>query len=194
MYLQLPNQTPMLLTDRVSNLEATLNASENPGLFGTHFYAGGVVPDVLTAFGADTLGVAANLWVSELVIPKNTLLTGLSVLIGSVGGTDKIIVTLYDVNGNLLANSALAGTLVSTASLFQRLAFSAAYQAKPGKYYIGVMTSSTTAKIQTQVGGDHDAGVLTGQTVYAASMFTLTNPIVPPSTFTTGKGPVAMTY
>jgi hypothetical protein len=177
------------LSTRVGNLEAFEISKQNPGLLGLHFYAGGFVPPALATGGTDTTGIATQLWVSELRINANTLITGLSFLIGSVGGTDKVIVSLYDANGNLVANSALAGATVGTASTFQRVAFTAAYSAAPGLYYVVVSTNGTTAKIQTQAAGDHNCGVITGQ-VFG----TLPATITPPSTFTAAKGPIVMTY
>lgn len=189
MYLQLGQTNPLQLQDRVANIEVNLNAGQVANLAGTHWYAGGFVPPTLASGGTDTTGVATQLWVSELRIEKNTLVTGISFLIGSVGGTDKVIASLYDVNGNLLANSALAGATVGTASTFQRLAFAAAYAAGPGLYYVAISTNGTTAKLQTQAAGDHNCGVITAQT-----FGTLTTPITPPATFTAAKGPIAMTY
>src|ERR1017187_2117467 len=188
-YQQLSATTPIVLTDRVANIEAELTAGEVANLVGTHNYAGVFVPSALATGGTDTTGIATQLWVCELQIVKNTLLTGLSYLIGSVGGTDKAIAALYDSAGNLLANSALAGATVGSASTFQRLAFTATFQAKPGLYYVMVSTNGTTAHIQTQAAGDHNAGVITAQT-----FGTLTTPITPPSTFTAAKAPIVMTY
>lgn len=187
-YQQLGATPPLGVTDRLANIELDLNVSETPSLLGTHFYAGNVTPNVLVTFGTDSAGIATQIWVCELQIPKNTLLTGLSYLIGSVGGTDKVIVIFYDVSGNILANSAVAGVTVGTASTFQRVAFTSTFPAKPGKYYVGVSTNGTTAKIQTQIAGDHDAGAIIGQT------FGTLVAITPPSTFTAGKAPIVCTY
>ena len=173
---------------RVLNLEALAVTKQQPGLLGAHFYAGGFVPAALASGGTDTAGVATQVWVGELRIDGNTPITGLSYLIGSVGGTDKAIAVLYDANGNVLATSALAGVTVGTASTFQRLPFITPFQAEPGLYYVGISTNGTTAKIQTQAAGDHNAGVITGQT------FGTVVAIAPPSSFTAAKSPIAVTY
>jgi len=173
---------------RIQNLE-TFDQTDQILLAGYHSYAGGFVPASMSAGGTDTTGIATQFWLSELRIIGNQQINGLAYLIGSVGGTDKAIVALYDVNGNLLANSALAGTTVGTASTFQRIAFVTPYQASAGKYYVMVSTNGTTAHIQTQIAGNHDCGVLTAQT-----FGTLTTPITPPSTFTASQGPIVMTY
>lgn len=154
----------------------------------THNYAGGVVPTATTS-GTDTFGIATVIWVSEVFIPANSLITGVSYLIGSVGGTDKAIAVLYDAAGNVVANSDTAGTTVGTTATMQRLAFVTAYAAKgPGLYYIGISTNGTTAKIRTQVFGDHNCGQITAQT------FGTLVAITPPTTFTASQGPIAMTY
>jgi hypothetical protein len=176
------------LVTRVTNLEQAELARQLAGVSASRVYAGGYVPTSLTAGGTDTAGVATQVWVSELRLNGNVLITGLSYLIGSVGGTDKAIAVLYDANGNVLANSALAGVTVGTASTFQRLPFVTPYQASPGLYYVGISTNGATAKIQTHPAGDHNAGVITGQ------VFGTLLPITPPVTFTAAKAPIVMTY
>src|ERR1017187_3587650 len=107
-YRQLVYGTAEDQLTRMANLEADIQANETPGQRGSHSYAGEWVPQTTTA-GTDTAGVATQVWVTELKMGGNTLITGISYLIGSVGGTDKAIAILYDSNGNVLANSALAG-------------------------------------------------------------------------------------
>ncbi len=186
-YLNLTTTSGENWTDRIANIEAETNAQNSPNLLGSHFYAGGYVPATFTA-GTDTFGIATVTWVSEIRIPENALITGLSILLGSVGGTDKIIVALFDANGNVLATSALAGVTAGTAATFQRVPFTAPFQAGPGKYYAAAATNGTTAKLLLQAAGDHDAGSITGGT------FGTVVAITPPSTFTAAKAPIAMTY
>ncbi len=186
-YLQLTETNPVTLSGRIDAIEADLNAREVTSIAGTHLYAGEFVPAALTT-GTDTAGVSTVIWVSELRINGNVLITGLSYLIGSVGGTDKAIAILYDSAGNVLASSALAGATVGTAATFQRLAFIAAYKAGPGLYYVGISTNGTTAKIRTQAAGDHNTGQITGQT------FGTLVAITPPTTFTAAMAPIVMTF
>lgn len=188
MYNQLNNNTPIVLGDRVTAIEASLYATQAANLLGAHFYAGcGFVPATLTT-GTNTAGVATTIFVNEIIINQNANLAGFAFLIGLTGGTDNVIATLYSSTGAVLATSALAGTLVSTASTFQRLAFVTAYAAGPGRYFIGIQTNGTTATIATQAAGNHYAGQITGQT------FGTPAAITPPSTFTVGKGPIGMLY
>jgi hypothetical protein len=171
--------------DALEALQLSVKGTISPQ--GTHFYAGGYVPVSFTD-GNDTTDITNDIWVNEVRIRGNTLITGVSYLIGSVGTTDTVIAILYDSSGNVLAYSALAGTTVGTAETFQRLPFVTAYQASPGLYYIGISTNGTHAHLQTQVAGNHNAGVITGQT------FGTPTAITPPSTFTANKGPIAMLY
>lgn len=179
---------PNDLFTRVTNLETDTQANELPGVLGTHIYAGEFVPQTTTA-GTDTAGIATQLWVGELRVWKNVSLTGLSYLIGSTGGTDKVIVALYSSAGVLLANSALAGATVGTTATMQRVAFTTLYPAGPGLYYVVVSTNGTTAKIRTQAFGDTNAGVITGQ-VFG----TLPATITVPTTFTASSAAVVMSY
>jgi hypothetical protein len=186
-YLQLPTTTPIVLGDRVTNLETTMGLGQVPGFSGAHKYSLGGPPATLTS-GTDTTGIAQAIWVTEHQIEKNTLITGISYLIGTVGGTDKAIAILYSSTGAVLATSALAGTTVGTLATFQRLAFVTPFQAGPGLYYIGIQTNGTTAHIRTQAGGDHNTGEITGQTFGTPTAITV------PTTFTTANGPYVMTY
>jgi hypothetical protein len=186
-YLQLSQPTPESLLDRVAALETLEVTARATGIDGQHFYAGTFVPASLSTGGTNTQGVANAIWVSELRISGNVLLTGISVLLGGTGGTDHIMAILYDQYGNVLAHSA-STTVVGTLHTFQRLAFTAQYQASPGLYYVGITTDGTTAYIQTQPAGDHATSEITGQT------FGTPTAITPPLTFTAATGPVAMTY
>src|SRR6185369_10429374 len=105
-YRQLTLTTGEDVLARLANSDASQQADQTPNQLGTHFYAGGAVP-IATTTGTDTLGIATQVWLSEVRISQNTLITGISYLIGSVGGTDKAIAILYDANGNKLAWSAL---------------------------------------------------------------------------------------
>jgi hypothetical protein len=172
-------------SDRIKALETALQADEALSL-ATHFYAGGYVPTALTS-GTDTAGINGQVWISEIRIPVNVTLTGISFLLGSVGGTDKVIVSLYDSKGNVLATSAVAGVTAGTLATFQRVAFTAPITLAPGLYYVGVQTNGTTAKLRTQAAGDHNTGV-------ASQTFGTPVAITPPASFTAANGPIAMTY
>ena len=115
--------------------------------------------------------------------------TGIVLLNGATVGTDNLIVALYDFDGNLLANSALAGTLSAGASLYQSIPFVTPVQISGNRsYYIAFQGNGTTALVQKYVTGqvptNYQAGSITG--VFA----TILNPLVVAGTFTTAKGPI----
>ena len=154
----------------------------------TNVYAH-MVPAATTS-GTDTFGVVDNsMFVTAINIPCNMTITGISYLIGSVGGTDKAIAALFDSTGAPVAWSAIAGTTVGTTATMQHLAFITAYAASgPGLYFIGIQLNGATAKIRTQPFGDHPAAVFPTLTFGAPAAIT------PPTTFTASKGPIVMTY
>lgn len=148
------------------------------------------VPASLTS-GTDTAPVSGTKFIGEIDIPVNTTLTGVQFLIGTVGGTDKVIVSLYDEDGNLLANSALAGTNVGAgAAVYQQVPFTAPFAAKgPGVYYIVIEFNGTTCRFRSlAAGGVRPCGSVAG--VFA----TLPSPLAIPTTFTADKAPIASTY
>lgn len=137
-------------------------------------WVGDHVPSTLVA-PSDQVPVAGSVYYASLWIPANKTLTGAGYLIGSVGGTDKAIVTLYSSAGVKLANSATAGTTVGTAATFQEIAFTATYAAAgPARYWLSVSVDGTTCRIGLSVAG----GTLKGSTT--GSFGTLAN-ITPPT-------------
>lgn len=121
--------------------------------------------------------------------PPNTIVTGVNVLIGSVGGTNNLIVELHDATGALVATSATAGTLAGTANTWQAIPFTAPYSAASGTYYIAVQTNGTTVRLRAYNGpsSPHRTGSATGAFGTGAA-------ITPPTTYTASLGPVAQCY
>lgn len=142
--------------------------------------------------GGDSAGVAARRYWVEIQIPYNTTLTGVSYLVGSVGGTDSVVVQLCNSAGVEVATSRNPGTaanLVGTAAQFQAVPFDASYNAVAGKYFIVIQYSGTTAKLRTHS--------ITGCKFVASSAGGTWNTkadITPGTTYTVGKAPFAMTY
>lgn len=152
-----------------------------------HPYAGGVAP-VATTTGTNVTPTADLVYFSEVFLPTNAGLTGISYLIGTVGGTDKVIVMLFNSEGALVANSAVAGVTVGTTATFQRVPFTAAYSAVgPAKYWIGVQVNGNTCRLRTHAAGDHNTGS-------AAQTFGTPVAITVTTTFTADLGPFAMLY
>jgi hypothetical protein len=139
------------------------------------------------ALGTSTATTAAELYCTELDLPTSKLLTGLAPHIGATGTGDKWIVGLYDSTGNLLANSALAGTTVGAAYAWQAEAFTSAYYAVgPAQYYGCVMSNGTTATLDLVKTAYADY-VLTYKSASAGTFGTMPN-FTAPTGFTTVNG------
>lgn len=139
------------------------------------------------------VGAATSIYCTEIDLPYSTMLTGLGVLNGTTIGTDNHWVLLYDASGNLLANSAAAGALSATASVYQKFAFTAKYFAPgPAKYFGCLGSNGTTATIRHAITAVNDnvlAGAVTAQ-VFGTAAKTITVP----TTFTTATGPYFLAY
>lgn len=154
----------------------------------THFYTC-FAPPATTTTGTDTAAVNGTFWIGEVFVPANATVTGASYLLGSVGGTDKVVVALWSSAGALLANSAVDSSVTAgTTATFQRVPFTATYAATgPAKYFIGVQFNGSTAKLRTQAFGDCDSTSI-------AQTFNTPVAITVPTTFTASKAPIAMLY
>ena len=62
---------------------------------------GGAV--VLATAGNDTAPTSGPRWWTEVQIPYKVELTGINYLVGSVGGTDSVVVDLYNSAGTVVA-------------------------------------------------------------------------------------------
>lgn len=148
---------------------------------------------VAATSGTDTTPASGTQYVTSLFIPVNKTLTGISWLIGSVGGTDRVYAVLYDANGNVLANSTLAsnGTTVGTAANQQALPFTSTFNSKgPNLYYVGISINGTTARIRTIPA--HTQAGLFGGTV--SQTHATVAAITAPTTFTADQAPVVFAY
>ena len=172
---------------------------------GTNTFTGGVLlatqPSVYwAAGGAVALGTAGTdvactnggrFWV-ELNIPYNTTITGLSYLIGTVGGTDSVVVQLCNSAGVQVATSRAPGTaaaIVGTAANFQNVAFSAPYAAVAGRYFAVVQFNGTTAKFRAY---PIPGSKFIGNT--AVGTWNTKADITPGTTFVADKAPIMFTY
>jgi hypothetical protein len=146
--------------------------------------------------GIDTngrAGVANTMWFWDMFIPYPCVLVGGAILNGTTVGTTKGFVTLYNAAGTLVANSSVTGggAVTSGASTFQQRAFTSAYTAKPGQYWMGYMPDSTTdtvRTIQTSTWVDVNTGSVAGVAATASTSIT------PTTTFTTSLGIVSYLY
>jgi hypothetical protein len=157
----------------------------------THIWtAGGSV--VLATSGTDAACTDGDRFWSEIMIPYSVTLTGVSYLVGSVGGTDSVVVQLVNSSGVQVATSRAVGgaaVIVGTTAEFQSVAFTTTYDAAPGVYYIVLQFNGTTAKFRTYpiAGSPFVAGTVAGTWNTAAG-------ITPGTTFTADKGPICITY
>lgn len=157
-----------------------------------------VAPQTLTGtptpVGAitSTASVSGTFYYTQLTVPFNQAVTGACVLNGGTVGTDNHLVAIWDYQGNVIANSAVAGALAASASLFQCFAFTAPVElAGPATYYVGVQSNGTTATLGLYVTGNAGANLPTGS---VTGTFGTLKAITPVSSFTTAKGPVMTLY
>jgi hypothetical protein len=165
---------------------------------------GGIVPPaaphgfpnwqpIAATSGTDTAFVNGTLFLSSIFIPVNKTLTGVGFLLGSVGGTDRVVVNLWSTAGVNLAQSTTtsSGTVAGTAANTQEIAFTAQYAAVgPALYYVGVAGNTGTAKLRT-VPAFTNAGIYAGS---VSQTHGATTTLTVPTTFTADKAPVAYVY
>lgn len=133
-----------------------------------------------------------ELYVAEVFIPANTTVTGVSVFWGATtDGNAKVM--LFDDDGDRVAISASTDISGYTGDTFgSRIAFATPYAAKgPATYFVGVMCDTNTNTINTHILGNFGAGKITGLVYGTEAGYA---DITPPTTFTTGLGPIATLY
>lgn len=182
----------------------TLDKAQAMQLIGAMTLSGGVVQTTAphgfrnfapsTAItGTDTAFANNTLFLSSIFVPVNKTLTGVGFLLGSVGGTDKVIVALYDATGAPVANSTVAasGTTAGTAANTQEIPFTATYAAKgPNMYYVGVAANGATAKLRT-VPAFTATELFCGSVAWTHGTVAA---VVAPTAFAADKAPIAYVY
>jgi hypothetical protein len=147
---------------------------------------GAVIKTSINSTG--TVLAATTMYCTEIQMPFSKLATGLADLLGSVGGTDKHLVALYDATGNLLANSATAGATAGTASTYEQISFTTPYyMVGPAQYFGCLQTNGTTATVRMLVTSTQDDYLTKGVT--GQTFGTVPATITVPTTFTTAVGP-----
>jgi hypothetical protein len=138
-------------------------------------------------------GVANTMWFHDMFVPYPCVLVGAGHLNGTTVGTTKAFVCLYNAAGTLVANSSVTsgGAVTAGASVFQQRAFTSAYTAKPGLYWLGYMPDSTTDTVRT-IQAATWVNVNTGSVAGVAA--TATTSITPTTTFTASLGIVSYLY
>lgn len=142
----------------------------------------------------DTTDISGQEWFTSVNVPYGAVLTGACWLNGTAT-TDKILVVLWDATGAVLANSAVAGAVPGTASVYNCQAFTATIRVAPGKYYVGIQGNGTTAaSFWTIDTGLVPKGLETG--LVAAGTFGTVIPIPAANlgAFTSATGPFVYLY
>lgn len=99
------------------------------------------------SLGTDGVHVAGTVYFSEIFVPTTISATKLAVLNGTVAGTDKLILALYDNTGTKVVTTDLAGTTSSGTDSFQEIALTATTTlAGPQRYFLALQCNGTTAK------------------------------------------------
>ena len=181
-------------TQRVDGLiSANGGIATNGGIFyGQRFNIGTWCNPSATS-GDDTACTNGTGYAGSIYVPYNSTIVGVQFLIGSIGGTDKVIVSLHSDGGVLLANSDTAGTLVGTAATGQQVAFTAPYAIRgPVQCFILLTFNGNTAKFRTvpahcQIGNGVIGNGVT-QTFGTPANF------IQPGAFYVGKVPIASLY
>lgn len=142
------------------------------------------------SLGSNLVHVAGTRYMASVFAASTRVATGIKVLNGATVGTDNTLVELRDMNGKLLATSALAGALSAGADSFQTLNFLTPITIPPGYYFLVVQTNGTTDKTRRIAASTFPtfAGSVTG--VFGDSVAS----VVPPSGFTADKGPIAQLF
>jgi len=165
--------------------------SPTSSVLGARTFWGGGIPVTLATMGNDTAADDGSRWVTSVFIPHNVTLTGIAYLIGSVGGTDDVIVELKSSTGASLANSILDDSIiVGTAANIQSVPFTSTFAAiGPASFFLVVTFNGTTAKLRT-----HTIPALPFATDKISGTFATLAAITAPTTYTADQGPVIATY
>jgi hypothetical protein len=154
---------------------------------------------VYTGIGTSTTVAASSTstYTSQVHVDRSFYATGESLLKGlTVNASAKKIYALYDAGGNLIANTATAGTATATtASIFQDIAWTAKrIVVGPADYFIVLQgdagATDTVNMFTTAAGPAIGATVDLGATTFG----TIPSTITAPTTFTTAVGPVGCVY
>ncbi len=158
----------------------------------------GGVPATATAEGINATPVITEIYYSEIFVPCNMTVTGISVFNGSVASDDWHR-ALLDVDGALVTGSATGAVTSSGTDVYQKVPFTggAITVLGPATYYVAQICDGTTDRYNahgtatTGLGFATNliAGKITAQTYGAIPA---TNTVA--ATYTTDLGPIASLY
>lgn len=151
--------------------------------------------------GTNTTPTASRWLYGTIELPKTMLLTGASVLNGSVASTDTLIYALARADGKVVANTVTTGTTAANAGLFQDIAFTSTYIATgPARYWIAWQSSGTTTRVSTisvtPAGSTAGAGAWLGMlgSWVAGTTGTVPATFTPPTSLIDDASPVGCVY
>ena len=99
--------------------------------------------------GNNITPVAGSVYYGTIEIPRTMRVTGLSMLNGTVAGTDDLIYALYRADGVRIAVTDTAGTVASGVGRFQDIAFTAVELVTgPARYWIAWQAEGTTTRFR----------------------------------------------
>jgi hypothetical protein len=190
-----------------AGVNPALPPSTNPtGAFVAGTYGPAVLSNIplgsAALTGYETAGVAQTAFstnISEIFVPHWNTWTGIGYLNGTGVGTDSAMVWLFNTNGVLVANSAVAGTLnAAGASVMEKVAFTAPITLAPGRYFMGLTVGAQTVTprhVLAANGAEPRCGIIATGTSFALCLSTYkAAPIAVPTTFTTAYAPIMELY
>ena len=142
-----------------------------------------------------------QLWVTDILVPYNRVVSNINILSGGTATTDNWLAAIYDSYGVLIASTALAGQLLATANTWQTQAIALTYArgtttstaatsvklSGPQQYYIAVQGNGTTAGAIQTVPAPYQ---ICAAAIAAGTFGTIPATITPPTTFTAAKAPI----
>ncbi len=150
------------------------------------------VASTLSATGTDAAAAdATTVYLVSVFVPVNCTVTGIATLNGTNVTTDKFVNYLFNAAGTKVGQTAAAGA-TPNADVFDEVDLTApAAITGPAVYFIGRQHNGTTIGFQSiteNKGHEPLAGSVAGTSFGAETA------VVPPTTFTTAKGPFGYLY
>lgn len=146
------------------------------------------------SFGTSITPGTTSQYTASVFVPSTIIATGITELNGSAVDTgSKKIVIAYGLNGQLLANSATAGTAATGSDAFQAIPFTTPrILVGPSYYFLALQDDTADANGLRMVATATFNNVIAGVTT---SVFgTVAASITAPTTFTADQGPIACLY
>ena len=150
----------------------------------TYSAAGSIIADTQ---GVNTTPTAGSRYWVEVNVHGNITVTGISFLVGTVGGTDSVYCELYRSDSTLIIRTVKA--ICGTAKQIQSCPFANTVLLQPGRYFIALQSKGNTMRFRSHsvTGSKFIAGSTTG-TFGTAATFS------PGSSYTASKAPFCALY